>query len=64
MGMLYEYDELEQAIITGAQTGHRQLRPEYLGECREGPPYANDRRSVRRGQSGDKLRRKAFEGNL
>lgn len=51
-------------IITGAKVAHGGLRPEYLGECREGPPYANSKDSVRRGQSGDKLRRKAFEGKL
>lgn len=50
--------------IPGAKTACGDERPEYLGEVREGPPYAKVPETVRRGQSGDKLRRKAFERKL
>ena len=43
---------------------HGKERPEYLPEPLRSVKYASEPDKVRRGVSGDKLRRKAFEGKL
>lgn len=47
----------------GARTGHGDERPDYLKYPNRGVNQNKPER-VRRGQSGDKLRRRAFEGKI